>query len=554
VSGPPDIALFFGRLHPLLVHLPIGLIVLLAVLEILARYPRFKHATASSGLILALAVPAALVTVLCGWLLSQGGGYENRLLQWHKWTGIATAAACALAALLYWLDVKKAYRFFLFGSLGVLVLASHFGGSLTHGSDYLVHYAPDPFRTWLGGRPKTPPPSTKDFASQPVFAVVVKPILDKNCIACHGPEKSKGKLRLDSIEAALKGGENGPVILPGKSATSELVKRIKLDPSSDDHMPPDGKPQPSSDEISLLEWWIDAGAVGNKTLAELKTPANIARILQARFGAPAALGHQARSFPPKPLEQLIPIISQLNAELGIDISQLSQTAPWLQCNAGIAGTNFGDADLAKLAPLAANLRWLDLAGTRISDAGLVSLASMPNLIRVHLERTAVTDAGLKSLTALPALEYLDLYGTAVTDAGLEQLQMAPKLKQLYLWDTQVTTTGAQAFVELRTDHSQLQRWQDEIEQLKARIRDAKMTVELGTSVAAAPTNNAAPMNTLCPISGKPINLAKTVLYEGKLLAFCCDDCKARFQQDPKPVLAKLGLTGTNTENVAGKPR
>ncbi|MDE3147836.1 MAG: hypothetical protein KGL37_00070, partial [Acidobacteriota bacterium] len=80
MSGPPAIALFFGRLHPLLVHLPIGLILLLAVLELLARFPRFKHANANSGIILALAIPATLVTVLCGWLLSLGGGYQQHLL------------------------------------------------------------------------------------------------------------------------------------------------------------------------------------------------------------------------------------------------------------------------------------------------------------------------------------------------------------------------------------------------------------------------------------------------------------------------------------------
>ena len=94
MSGPSDISLFFGRLHPLLVHLPIGLIVLLALLEVLARSHRFKQANANAGLILALAVPASLVSVLCGWLLSLGGGYPDSLLQWHKWTGIATAAAC----------------------------------------------------------------------------------------------------------------------------------------------------------------------------------------------------------------------------------------------------------------------------------------------------------------------------------------------------------------------------------------------------------------------------------------------------------------------------
>src|SRR3954470_4528019 len=127
----------FGHLHPLLVHLPIGLIVLLAILELLAAYPRFKSANASGRFILALAIPLAIFTALCGWLLSIGGSYGDRLLQLHKWTGIGTAAGCSVAGLFYWLNFKRLYRFCLFSTIALLVIASHFGGSLTHGSDYL---------------------------------------------------------------------------------------------------------------------------------------------------------------------------------------------------------------------------------------------------------------------------------------------------------------------------------------------------------------------------------------------------------------------------------
>jgi YHS domain-containing protein len=64
-------------------------------------------------------------------------------------------------------------------------------------------------------------------------------------------------------------------------------------------------------------------------------------------------------------------------------------------------------------------------------------------------------------------------------------------------------------------------------------------VELGTPLAAATTTNATPINTECPVSGKPVDTSKTVLHDGVLIAFCCEDCKAKFQQDPKPFLAKL---------------
>src|SRR5436190_4269193 len=143
---------FLGHFHPLLVHFPIGLIILLALLEFLTRYPRLKEASGSARFILLLAVPLALFTALCGWLLSIHGSYDRSLIQWHMWTGIGTAVACAVVGILFWLDWKRSYRFFLFLTFILLVIASHFGGSITHGRDYLVRFAPQSLQSILGRR------------------------------------------------------------------------------------------------------------------------------------------------------------------------------------------------------------------------------------------------------------------------------------------------------------------------------------------------------------------------------------------------------------------
>jgi mono/diheme cytochrome c family protein len=523
----------------MLVHLPIALILLLVILEWLARSPRFRHANATAGLILAIAVPTALASVLCGWLLSQAGGYEDRLLQLHKWTGIGTAGACLLAGLFYSLDLKKAYRWSLISSVLALVVASHYGGSLTHGSDYLVRYAPAPFRGWLTRKaePQSMPATNSNPAEAQVFGALVQPIFKENCISCHGPEKSKASLRLDSFAGMLKGGESGPALVPGKADDSQLIKRVRLPMASDDHMPPEGKQQLSTSDIALLQWWIDSGAPTNATVAQLKPPQNITRILQARLGTP---GPAPRELPAKPLADVLPIVQQLSDNLNVTLSAIAQKEPWLQCNASLAGTNFGDAAIEALKPLAANLRWLDLGGTAITDAGLERIAALQNLTRLHLERTAIDDSGLEHLSGLANLEYLNLYGTAVTDAGLQTLQKLPRLKQVYLWQTKVTPEAAQAFADSRIDKDQLQRWQEEIEQLKKKMREAQSFVmDIGAPVEPPATTNATPINSQCPVSGKPIDPAKTVIHETKLIAFCCDDCKAKFQQDPKPFLSKL---------------
>ena len=88
----------------------------------------------------------------------------------------------------------------------------------------------------------------------------IKPIFDKSCVRCHGPEKPKSRFRLDNEESALKGGEQGVDILPGQSAKSPLIHFVSR-LVEDMEMPPGGKGDPlTKDEIGLLRAWIDQGA------------------------------------------------------------------------------------------------------------------------------------------------------------------------------------------------------------------------------------------------------------------------------------------------------
>lgn len=90
-----------GHLHVMLVHLPIGFIILLAALEGAALLPRFKHVTGCARLALVLTVAASAVTILCGWLQSLSGGYDEDLLFWHKWLGTGVGVAAVLLLCLH---------------------------------------------------------------------------------------------------------------------------------------------------------------------------------------------------------------------------------------------------------------------------------------------------------------------------------------------------------------------------------------------------------------------------------------------------------------------
>lgn len=100
---------------------------------------------------------------------------------------------------------------------------------------------------------KLPPAATRPVD----YLKDIKPLLDKNCYECHGGEKQQAGLRLDLRQNALRGGDYGPVIVPGKSAESKLIHKV-VDGDGGDQMPPDGELSPG--EIGLLRAWIDQGA------------------------------------------------------------------------------------------------------------------------------------------------------------------------------------------------------------------------------------------------------------------------------------------------------
>jgi len=108
-----------------------------------------------------------------------------------------------------------------------------------------------------------PPPSAQQGVT---YEKDIQPIFAKSCYPCHGPktEKPKGKLRLDTLAAVLKGGEDGPVVVAGNSAKSDMVASICYQGDPDDYMPPPKNkgniPKLTNEQIGLIRAWIDQGA------------------------------------------------------------------------------------------------------------------------------------------------------------------------------------------------------------------------------------------------------------------------------------------------------
>jgi hypothetical protein len=408
---------FLGRFHPLVVHLPIGLVLLVPLLEIAGRYRPALHEAAA--FVLSLSVFACLLALTLGYLLAYGSGDAGAGVARHMWGAIALTIGVGGCALVRQASggLRGVYPYLLACMLLLLAWTAHQGGSLTHGSNYLTEYLPTPLKHWTGMRKV----QAKEFAFPDSFyARRLYPILDSNCVVCHGEEKVKGHLRLDTYDRLMRGGEDGAVIIPGHPERSTLLKRITLPPDDKKFMPSEGKPPLKPEEIVWIKAWIAQGAS-----PELKTLAGIS-LPEEEEPLPQVADYSG----------MMAQISQAAKSAGVTLVPVSRNlGDGLILNTVDAGTKFGDAQLAGLERFAPYIVEVELGRTSVTDACFATLSTFSHLRAIHLEGTAVTGAGLAKLTQLPQLRYLNLSGTEVTQAAIAPLASMKTLRHLYLYNT-----------------------------------------------------------------------------------------------------------------------
>jgi cytochrome b561 len=284
-----------------------------------------------------------------------------------------------------------------------------------------------------------------DARRTPIFDGLVQPVFARNCISCHGPDKQKGELRLDSFVGVGAGGANGKIVMAGSPEHSEIVRRILLPPDDKEVMPPGNRRALSLAEGEILIWWIQSGAQPDTTITGGKPPPLLQGILQTR-----GVTSESAVFAAKVSE---PSDSAMAAAFaaGFQVKRVAQHSGLLEARSrdSVDGAR---PDLAALEPLREQLVWLDLAGSAIADSDLGALAHFAHLQRLNLARTDVTDAGLVHLSELPGVEVLNLYGTPVTDAAVESLKRMPALLALYVGGTQMTDA---AITRLKSAHHSL---------------------------------------------------------------------------------------------------
>jgi uncharacterized membrane protein len=280
-----DFLYFLGRFHVLVLHLPIGIIVAVFVLEWLALKEKYKYLEAASPFLWGAMALSALVTVLLGYLHFAEGSFVGSSANEHRMFGTAVGLIAMAVALLRTSSFADNYRPVFFpASVLLLVLVSitgHFGGNLTHGSTYLVEFAPQPIRSLAGLAPRR---TVTSVSSADPFADVVGPMFADRCSSCHNEDKKENDLNLTTYEGVMRGGENGKVIAPGNTEQSELLRRITRDPSDEEFMPAEGKTPLTARQVEIIRWWIGAGAPSGVTIDTLEVPAETRTLLSEELG------------------------------------------------------------------------------------------------------------------------------------------------------------------------------------------------------------------------------------------------------------------------------
>lgn len=458
LAGPPDsdampdIVRFLGHFHPVLLHLPIGVFALILVQELGAIFFKRKGEARQPSLFpMFFGVMSAIVAVIAGFLLYQGGDYSGETAERHMWGGLAFAGIAVVAFVVQAWSVALAtnlafYRLLLFLSVGVMGFASHDGASMTHGSDFLLRYAPDPIREFFNAPPRATAGSSAAAGKVPeeqiVYEDIIVPIIASRCVDCHKESRSRGRLRMDTYELLLKGGREGPALVAGSSEESNMIIRIELPLDDEDHMPPIDPPSPQVEphELVVLKWWIDAGADPEKKLGDYEVPSEVSialgQLLTAEPMVPTL--EDTESAQDGPDDAFRESVAEIAKEFPGALTFESRDSPYVTFTAVSLRESMDDDAFAKLSPVLPQLVTLDLNSTRITDRSVSMLADAQNLRLIRLAETAVTDAALDTLATLHSLESINLYGTQVTNEGVMKLASLPNLRQLYLWQTEVS--------------------------------------------------------------------------------------------------------------------
>ena len=408
-----------GRMHPLLLHFPIVLMVLCIGWELFSGFKKSNspdQAAIGDGLLL-LTSFTAVTSALMGLLLSKEEGYTQDVVAWHKWGGVLIALL-SYAWYVFRFQIRQIkIGLLLTAFVGVVLvfITGHLGADITHGDNFLLA------------------PVTKDeqvpnvlFEDAIIYANMVQPILKAKCVVCHNDKKAKGELLMETFDQLLKGGKSGVLWDASKADLGLMLGRIHLPMDNKKHMPPSGKPQLTEEETNILYHWIRSGASPTAKVAEL-AEADTLRMLAA--GIFNSIETDEYSFQPADDKKINALRNNYRL-----VAPLAIGSPALGVEF-FGAAQFKPEQLKELLDVKAQIVSLNLNKMPVTDEDLATIAQFVQLRKLNLSFTNIKGTDLTALKKLTELKQLSLSGTGVSSASIGVLASLPKLTQLYIWNT-----------------------------------------------------------------------------------------------------------------------
>ena len=412
-----------GRMHPLLLHFPIVLLVLYILWSSIIISKKVTDPLLlliGEWLLLAGAL-SAVVTALTGLLLSKEPGYDADALWWHQWSGVTISV---LSFILYAFNKKLQLVKYVPTVIGVffmvlIIFTGHQGAGLTHGNDFLMA----PIKI-LNVKPAV---AIEDAF---LFTDMVQPILEAKCISCHNSKKAKGQLLMETEAQLLKGGKHGALWQTDAPLLSLLIQRIHAPEEDKKHMPPIGKPQLDEEEKQIIFQWIKAGADFKSKVINLKESDTLRILAAKKFTNKAEELYDFKAADEK-------VIGTLNNTNRL-IHPIAKGSPALSVSF-YNSQNFKSVQLKELMILKDQIISLDLAYMPVKEEDIATIATFKNIRKLNLNFTSIAGKSLLQLKQLPNLIHLSLSGNQLTNNDVQPLLSFKKLRSVYLWDTPLST-------------------------------------------------------------------------------------------------------------------
>ena len=430
---------FLGSLHPLIVHLPIGFIILTLLINFV-----FKTRNNSVKRLITLgwffSFISGFIASIFGWFLGDNNYYLESQINIHKWTGFAFVIITFLIWMLRALNFNLPKSFNRISNFTVFILiliTGHFGGEMTHGKGYLVKSIPFLRQNKMPNVLLTEKENSLD--SIYVFEDLIYPVFEEKCIACHNKKQAYGGLNMNTFDNLIRGGNNGLGIHKDNPYKSLIYKRVSMSQNEAKFMPPTGTPL-SFNQVAVLKWWIDNGAKLKVPLTKLRNDENIRGLVEENYRLDLREKPYIETLKLPPINQnKLEVLDEGKYQwrfLNIEKSLL---------DVKFVGKKITFNDIELLLKLKEHIIWLNLSNCQLKDDMLSLISEFKNLTRLRVQKNNLTDKCIPHLKDINNLKELNLYDTLITDNSFEVLIKMESLEKVFLWKSEVSTLGVEKF-------------------------------------------------------------------------------------------------------------